>query len=241
MAVLRSLLFALVQAVVTPVFAVIALCTFPFNPFTRYRIITAWSRLIIASARMICGIRYRLVGAENIPDKPCIVMSKHQSAWETLAFQLIFPPQVLVVKKELLRIPFFGWGLAMCSPIAIDRSAPTRALKQIEEQGIERLKQGFWVIIFPEGTRMKPGTKGTYQPGGAWLATRSGAAVLPVALNSGEFWGRKAFLKRPGTITVSIGKPIRAAGMKADELNASVETWIEQETARIASNPSDLQ
>lgn len=234
MAVLRSLLFALVQAVVTPVFAVIALCTFPFNPFTRYRIITAWSRLIIASARTICGIRYRLLGAENIPDKPCIVMSKHQSAWETLAFQVIFPPQVLVVKKELLRIPFFGWGLAMLSPIAIDRSVATRALKQIEEQGIERLKQGFWVIIFPEGTRMKPGTKGTYQPGGAWLAIHSDAIVLPVALNSGEFWGRKAFLKRPGTITVSIGRPIRPAGMKADELNASVETWIEQETARIA-------
>jgi len=234
MVVLRSLLFALVQAVVTPVFAVIALCTFPFNPFTRYRIITAWSRLMIASARTICGIRYRLVGAENIPDKPCIVMSKHQSAWETMAFQMIFPPQVLVVKKELLRIPFFGWGLAMTSPIAIDRSAATRALKQIEEQGIERLKQGFWVIIFPEGTRMKPGTKGTYQPGGAWLAVHSNAIVLPVALNSGEFWGRKAFLKRPGIITVSIGKPIRPAGMKADELNTSVETWIEKETARIA-------
>jgi 1-acyl-sn-glycerol-3-phosphate acyltransferase len=241
MIVLRSLLFALVQAAVTPVFAVIALCTFPFNPFTRYRIISAWSRLIIASARTICGIRYRLLGAENIPDKPCIVMSKHQSAWETLAFQVIFPPQVQVVKKELLRIPFFGWGLAMLSPIAIDRSAATRALKQIEEQGIERLKQGFWVIIFPEGTRMKPGTKGTYQPGGAWLAIHSDAIVLPVALNSGEFWGRKAFLKRPGTITVSIGRPIRPAGMKADELNASVETWIEQETARIASNPSDLR
>ena len=234
MVVLRSLLFALVQAVVTPVFAVIALCTFPFNPFTRYRIITIWSRLMIASARTICGIRYRLVGAENIPDKPCIVMSKHQSAWETMAFQMIFPPQVLVVKKELLRIPFFGWGLAMTSPIAIDRSAATRALKQIEEQGIERLKQGFWVIIFPEGTRMKPGTKGTYQPGGAWLAVHSNAIVLPVALNSGEFWGRKAFLKRPGIITVSIGKPIRPAGMKADELNTSVETWIEKETARIA-------
>ena len=234
MIVVRSLLFALVQAVLTTVFGLIALCTFPFNPFTRYRIITAWSRLIIASARTICGIRYRLVGAENIPDKPCIVMSKHQSAWETLAFQAIFPPQVLVVKKELLRIPFFGWGLAMLSPIAIHRSVGTRALKQIEEQGIERLKQGFWVIIFPEGTRIEPGKKGTYQPGGAWLATHSDTTVLPVALNSGEFWGRKAFLKRPGTITVSIGKPIRPAGMKADELNSRVETWIEQEMARIA-------
>ena len=234
MIVLRSLLFALVQAVATPVFGSIALCIFFLNPFTRYRIITIWSRLIIASARAICGIRYRILGAENIPDKPCIVMSKHQSAWETLAFQVIFPPQAYVVKKELLRIPFFGWGLAVFSPIAIDRSAGTRALKQIEEQGIERLKQGFWIIVFPEGTRIKPGTKGAYHPGGAWLAARSGTTVLPVALNSGEFWGRKAFLKRPGTITVSIGRPIDPAGMKADEINARVETWIEQEMARIS-------
>ena len=234
MIVLRSLLFALLQAVTTPVFGCIGLCIFFLNPFTRYRIISIWSRLIIASARAICGIRYRILGAENIPDKPCIVMSKHQSAWETLAFQVIFPPQVTVVKKELLRIPFFGWGLAVLSPIAIDRSAGTRALKQIEEQGIERLKQGFWVIVFPEGSRIEPGTKGIYQPGGAWLAARSGATVLPVALNSGELWGRKAFLKRPGTITVSIGKPIDPSGMKADELNARVETWIEQEMARIS-------
>jgi 1-acyl-sn-glycerol-3-phosphate acyltransferase len=236
MIVLRSLLFALVQAVTTPVFGCIGLCIFFLNPFTRYRIITIWSRIIIASARAICGISYRILGAENIPDKPCIVMSKHQSAWETLAFHVIFPPQVTVVKKELLRIPFFGWGLAVLSPIAIDRSAGTRALKQIEEQGIARLKQGFWIIVFPEGTRIKPGTKGAYHPGGAWLAARSGAKVLPVALNSGEYWGRKTILKRPGTITVSIGKPIDPAGMKADELNARVETWIEQEMARISKH-----
>ena len=234
MIVLRSLLFALLQAVLTPVFGCIGLCIFFLNPFTRYRIISIWSRIIVASARAICGIHYRILGAENIPDKPCIVMSKHQSAWETLAFQVIFPPQVTVVKKELLRIPFFGWGLAVLSPIAIDRGAGTRALKQIEEQGIERLKQGFWIIVFPEGTRIKPGTKSTYHPGGAWLAARSGAMLLPVALNSGALWGRKAFLKRPGTITVSIGKPIDPAGMKADELNAKVETWIEQEMERIS-------
>ena len=214
MVVLRSLLFALLQAVLTPVFGCIGLCIFFLNPFTRYRIL----------------------GKENIPDKPCIVISKHQSAWETLAFQVIFPPQVQVVKKELLRIPFFGWGLAVLSPIAIDRGAGMRALKQLEEQGIERLKQGFWIIVFPEGTRIKPGTKGAYHPGGAWLAARSGTTVLPVALNSGEFWARKAFLKRPGTITVSIGKPIDPAGMKPGELNARVETWIEQEMARIANS-----
>ena len=236
MIILRSLLLALVQAVTTPVFGCIGLCIFFLNPFTRYRIISTWSRLIVASAQAICGIRYRILGKENIPDKPCIVISKHQSAWETLAFQVIFPPQVQVVKKELLRIPFFGWGLAVLSPIAIDRGAGMRALKQLEEQGIERLKQGFWIIVFPEGTRIKPGTKGAYHPGGAWLAARSGTTVLPVALNSGEFWARKAFLKLPGTITVSIGKPIDPAGMKPGELNAKVETWIEQEMARIANS-----
>jgi 1-acyl-sn-glycerol-3-phosphate acyltransferase len=233
MLVLRSLLFVLLQVIVTPPFALIALLTFPFNPFTRYRIITVWSRIIIGAAYSICGIRYRIIGRENIPAAPCIVMSKHQSAWETLAFQVFFPPQVLVIKRELLRIPFFGWGLAMLSPIAIDRGAKGRALKQIEEQGVRRLQQGFWVIIFPEGTRTKPGGKGVYQSGGAWLATHSDAVVLPVALNSGEFWGRHSFLKRPGTITVSIGAPIRARGMKPAKLNAKVEAWIETEMTRI--------
>ncbi|MGH8751053.1 MAG: lysophospholipid acyltransferase family protein [Burkholderiales bacterium] len=238
MIVLRSLLFALLQAVITPLFALIALLTFPLDHLTRYHVITTWSRIIIVAARALCGIRYRIVGRENIPDKPCIVMSKHQSAWETLAFQVIFPPQVLVIKKELLRIPFFGWGLAMLSPIAIDRSSGTRALRQIEEQGVARLQQGFWIIIFPEGTRIKPGEKSAYQAGGAWLATHCDAAVLPVALNSGEFWGKNSFLKRPGTITVSIGAAIWAQDMKPGELNAKVEAWIETEMARIKSGES---
>ena len=233
MVVVRSFLFALLQAVITPVYGCIGLCIFPLNPFTRYRIIATWSRLIITFSQVICGIRYRVKGIENIPDKPCIVMSKHQSAWETFAFQVIFPPQVNVVKKELLRIPFFGWGLAVLSPIAIDRGAGSQALKQMEEQGIDRLKKGFWVIVFPEGTRTKPGARSKYLPGGGWLAVRSGAIVLPVAVNSGQLWGRNAFLKRPGTITVSIGKPIDPSGMKAEEVNAKVESWIEQEMARI--------
>ncbi|HMJ48952.1 MAG TPA: lysophospholipid acyltransferase family protein [Burkholderiales bacterium] len=235
MVVLRSLLFALLQAVITPVFCCIVLFTFPFNQFFRFRVISSWSRLFITLSRVICGIRYRVKGIENIPDEPCIVMSKHQSAWETLAFQVIFPPQVQVIKKELLRIPFFGWGLALLSPIAIDRGAGSRALRQIEEQGIKSLKRGFWVIVFPEGTRMEPGARGKYLPGGAWLAARSGALVLPVALNSGEMWARNAFLKYPGTITVSIGKPIDPAGMKADEINSRVESWIEQEMAHLRS------
>ena len=184
--------------------------------------------------RHLCGIRYQILGAENIPKTPSIVLSKHQSAWETLAFQKIFPPQVWVLKKELLLIPFFGWGLAMTSPIAIDRKSGKKALEQIVEQGRERLKQGFWIVIFPEGTRIPPGKRGKYRIGGAWLATHTNVPVVPVAHNAGEFWGRNSFIKMPGTITVSIGKPIDPTGMEAGELNEKVEAWIENEMLRIS-------
>ena len=184
--------------------------------------------------RNLCGIRYQIIGAENIPKTPSIVLSKHQSAWETLAFQKIFPPQVWVLKKELLRIPFFGWGLAMTSPIAIDRSAKKKALEQIVEQGKDRLKQGFWIVIFPEGTRIPPGQRGKYRIGGAWLATHTNTRVVPVAHNAGELWGRNSFIKYPGTITVSIGEPIDPTGMEPGELNAQVEAWIEFEMLRIS-------
>lgn len=186
----------------------------------------------------LCGLRYRIIGAENIPKTPSIVLSKHQSAWETLAFQEIFPPQVWVLKKELLRIPFFGWGLAMTSPIAIDRSAKKKALEQIVEQGKDRLKQGFWIVVFPEGTRIPPGQRGKYRIGGAWLATHTNVPVVPVAHNAGEFWGRNSFVKHSGTITISIGQPIDPTGMEAGELNAQVEAWIEAEMLRIGRGRS---
>lgn len=230
---LRSVVFALFQATVTPFYALIALATFPFAPLTRYRVISGWSRLLVAAASVICGIRYRVVGAEHIPPEPCIILSKHQSAWETIAFQAIFPPHVWVLKRELLRVPFFGWGLAMLSPIAIDRASGARALKQTLEQGRERLRDGFGIVIFPEGTRVAPGKRGTYHPGGAWLAIKTGAPVLPVALNAGEFWPRNAFLKRPGMITVSIGAPIAPRGIEPDALIARVEEWIETEMTRL--------
>ncbi|MDP2247099.1 MAG: lysophospholipid acyltransferase family protein, partial [Nitrosomonadales bacterium] len=184
--------------------------------------------------RVTCGVRYQIVGRENIPQTPSIILSKHQSAWETLAFQQIFPPQVWVLKRELLWVPFFGWGLAMTSPIAINRSAGREALKQMVAQGKDRMKKGFWVVIFPEGTRMAPGTKGKYHIGGAWLATHTSATVVPVAHNAGEFWPKNSFIKKPGTITVSIGKPIQSAGLKPDELNQQVEARIEQEMSALA-------
>jgi len=233
-ALLRSTLYMLLLVIITPPYAIFTLACFPLSPHARYRITSTWTRIILFLLDNICGLRYRIIGAENIPKTPSIVLSKHQSAWETLAFQKIFPPQVWVLKKELLRIPFFGWGLAMTSPIAIDRSAGRSALDQVVEQGRDRLKSGFWVVIFPEGTRMPPSQKGKYRIGGAWLATHTDVPVVPVAHNAGEFWARNAFIKKPGTITVSIGKPIDPAGMEPSDLNAQVENWIESEMARIS-------
>jgi 1-acyl-sn-glycerol-3-phosphate acyltransferase len=230
---LRSCLFFLVQGLATLVFAFVALLTFPFSRLTRYRIITAWSRLMTRAATLICGVRYRVIGAENIPREPCVILSKHQSAWETVAWQAIFPPQVWVMKRELLWIPFFGWGLAMLSPIAINRGSGSKALRQLAEQGRERLAAGFYIVIFPEGTRVAPGERAAYHPGGAWLAVKTGALALPVAHNAGECWRKNAFVKRPGLITVSIGKPIATQGLSAAALNQRIEEWIETEMIQL--------
>ena len=233
LAVLRSIVFLPMQAALTVVWSIISLLTFPFQPITRYRIITLWSRIVVWLAKAICGVAYEVRGLENLPHRPSIVLAKHQSAWETIAFQVFLPPQVWVLRRSLLRVPFFGWGLAMMSPIAIDRSAGMQALKQTLEQGRDRLAQGFWIIIFPEGTRVSPGQKGKYQVGGAWLAAKTGALVVPIAHNAGNLWRKNAFLKFPGLITVSIGKPIDPAGLKPEELNRRVEDWIESEVARL--------
>ncbi|HEY3326448.1 MAG TPA: lysophospholipid acyltransferase family protein [Novimethylophilus sp.] len=232
---LRSFIFALGQWLFTPVFCTLILLIFPLSPQRRYRIITIWARSMLWWLTLTCGIRYRVIGADNIPKEPCIVLSKHQSAWETLAFQKILPPQVWVLKRELLWLPFFGWGLALTSPIAINRSAGREALKQLVEQGKDRLAKGFCVVVFPEGTRIAPGEMGKFHIGGAWLAAHSGTPALPVALNAGEHWGKNSFLKKPGTITVSIGQPIATQGMKPDALNKQVEAWIAAEMPRLKS------
>ena len=161
--------------------------------------------------------------------EPAVILSQHQSAWETLAFQEIFPPQVLVLKRELLWIPFFGWGLALMSPIAINRANGRAALRDIARRGKERLAQGFWVVVFPEGTRVRPGQRREYQQGGAWLAAQCGVPVVPVAHNAGRLWPRNGFLKRPGTVTVRIGPPIEAANRDPKTINELARTWIEEQ------------
>lgn len=237
MAALRSVAFLLFQLFVTPLYAAAMLlcCWLPRVPL--YRIAAHWCRLNLAGARWICGIRHRAIGLENIPTGPDtpghIVIAKHSSTWETLALTLYFPPLAYVAKKELLALPFFGWGFALASPITIDRRAGTDAMQQIATQGAARFAQGFWIVIYPEGTRIRAGTRSKYKTGGARLAIQLGAPLVPVAHNAGWLWPKGTLGKRPGTVTISFGPPISPHGMDAQALTAAVERWIEDEVARL--------
>ena len=233
MSALRSLAFLLFQTLVTPFYAAVMLLLFWIPRVPMYGIAASWCRVNLWGARWICGIRFRMIGAENIPSTPHIVLSKHSSTWETLALTQFFPPLAYVAKKELLSIPFFGWGFALASPITIDRSAGTDAMQQIASQGRERFSQGFWIVFYPEGTRIRAGQRGKYKTGGARLAIELDAPVLPIAHNAGYLWPKGLFGKRSGTLTVSIGKPIAASGKDPQTLMAEVEDWIEAEVARL--------
>lgn len=232
---LRSLCFGIVQVIFTPIWACICFLTI-WLPFPlRYYIATRWNVATIWFAKIICGIDYQVIGKENLPNVPSIILSKHQSAWETI-FLITVPPRPLsfVLKKELLYIPFFGWALALMRNIPIDRSQGVSAIRQLVRKGNQRLKDGQWVVIFPEGTRTTVGKKGKYLNGGSRLAIESGAPVVPIALNAGECWPRNSFIKKPGLITVSIGKPIDPKGRSADDLMSDVQNWIESEMLRIS-------
>ena len=243
MSVLRSLLFFLILIVVTPPFTTLQILLWFWMPHRCRRMsvapgvaMTNWL------VKHLLGIKYELRGAENMPkDRAAVVLCKHQSAWETLILQELFPGILFVWKKELKLIPFFGWALAVTPSISIDRSAGKEAMKSLLEQGKLRLGQGYSIAIFPEGTRAAPGTQRRYKIGGAYLATETGAPVLPVALNSGEFWGKNSFLKEPGVVTVSIGPLIETAGLSADEVNSRAEAWIEGEMRRISPHLYESQ
>jgi 1-acyl-sn-glycerol-3-phosphate acyltransferase len=230
---IRSILFALVLVVVTPPYAVFGVLIFFLPPHVRYRIITSWAHVVLWFVWHLLGIRFRVLGRENVPSRSVVVLSKHQSAWETMGLQKIFPKLTFVLKKELLKVPFFGWGLAQLEMIAIDRAAGKDALEQVVEQGRQRLKDGYSVVVFPEGTRVPVGQVRRYKLGGAWLATHTGTPVVPVAHNAGEFWRRNAFLKKPGEIIVSIGPMIETEGRDPDEVNRLAEAWIEGEMHRL--------
>jgi len=230
---IRALAFLLFQSIVTAAYAAAMLATFWLPRVARYLIAASWCRAILWGARWLCGIRHRIEGADNISlSTPHIVLSKHSSTWETLALTLVLPPLAYVAKKELLSIPFFGWGFALASPITIDRKAGADAMAQIAEQGRERFAQGFWIVIYPEGTRIRAGTRAKYKTGGARLAIALGAPILPIAHNAGYLWPKGVFGKRPGTVTLSIGKPIMPSG-DPQTLIQEVERWIEGEVARL--------
>lgn len=226
---IRSLVFFAGMLVTALIFTPFALAVAPLPAVRRSTLIGYWAKLTVAWLRLTCGLSHRVVGLENLPSSPCVILSKHQSAWETIAYQAIFPPQAWVLKRELLWIPFFGWGLAATRPIAIDRKAGIRALDEVVRQGRERLAGGRYVVVFPEGTRMAPGVRGRYNPGGAMLARQAGVPVVPVAHNSGRFWSRRGFLKLPGVIEVRVGPPIDVADKRAKQINAEAEAWIESQ------------
>ncbi len=233
MKLIRSIVFFLAQAAYTMVYALLSPFIFLCSQHTRHKLLSGFAPGILWLLRVICGIRMEVRGIENIPVQSCVVLSKHQSAWETLALQLVLPPHAWVAKRELLWLPFFGWLLALSSPIALDRSKGKESMRQLLEKGKLKMQQGFSVVLFPEGTRIPFGQRGKYKIGGALLAAHCGVPVLPVAHNAGKFWGRNAFIKYPGTVVMSIGKPIDTAGLKADEINRRTEEWIEAEMEKL--------
>ena len=206
-----------------------------FLPYQRYyRILLSWSAFNVWWLQVTCGVYHQVKGRENIPtDHAAIVMSNHQSTWETMALAGIFPPLTWVLKKELQKVPFFGWGVRLIKPVAIDRSAGRNAVEQVKIQGKERLDEGIWIVVFPEGTRVKPGVKARYKIGGAVMAVSTGYPIVPVAHNAGESWPRHSYIKKPGTITVSIGKPIATVDRTAESVMQEVENWIEAEKATL--------
>jgi 1-acyl-sn-glycerol-3-phosphate acyltransferase len=205
---------------------------------TQFAIARTWARMTFWVLDKLCGLKFTVEGRERIPAGNHIVMSNHTSAWETIAQFLIFPPQVWVLKRELLWIPLIGWGLKLLRPISINRGAGHRAVNQVIEQGTARLADGLWIIIFPEGTRVVAGETRKYGVSGALLATATGKLVVPLSHNAADFWVRRGILKRPGIIRVVIGAPIESANKDPRQLNDEVRQAIEAGLARARASPA---
>ncbi len=233
---LRSSCFSMGMILSTLLWGSLVLLTWPLPLKFRYNTAKQWSCFNIWWLSVTCGIRYQVRGMEHISrDTPAIILAKHQSTWETLYLYKALPPQTWVLKRELLKIPVFGWALALLDPIAIERRAGSTALRQVLRQGKKKLDAGRWIVLFPEGTRTAPGQRGHYGASGAKLAAYSGYAIIPLAHNAGEYWPRKGFIKRPGTIEVVFGPAIPVANRKAQELNALTEAWIESTMDEIST------
>jgi 1-acyl-sn-glycerol-3-phosphate acyltransferase len=246
MAFLRSLVHALWMLVTVVPYALAIVFAAPFaKPVTLYGLAQGWLRCVMYGLKVICGVRWRVQGMENLPvgaTSPAILLVKHQSTLETFLMPVLMPhPLAYVFKKELLYIPFFGWAIGRLDMVHIDRSRRAQAFNKVVEQGKRLLAQGVWVIMFPEGTRIPRGQAGNYKSGGTRLAVATGAPVIPVAVASARCWPRKAFVKRPGIVQVSIGQPIASAGRTPDELMREVEAWIEGEMRRLDPEAYDSE
>ena len=229
---IRVFLFYLLLGTSSLLWCTLSFFIAPFLPFRkRYRFINVyWCRFAVLLARVFLGIRYKITGAENIPEQPCVILANHQSTWETFFLSAYFQPLSQVLKRELLYVPFFGWAMAMLRPIAIDRNNPKEALRHVASKGDELLKQGVWVLIFPEGTRVPFGQIGKFSRGGTALAVNAGLPVLPIAHNAGKYWPKEGWAKHPGTIEVVIGKPMYAQGTgprAIADLNDRAARWNE--------------
>ncbi len=231
--VIQSSLFYLGLIPLTVIYSFISILILPLNRPTRYEIITGWARACLRWLKFTCNLSWAVEGVENITQDSGVIMCKHQSAWETISLQLIFPRQSQVIKRELIWIPFFGWGLASLNPIAINRKSSVRALKSVLTKGEERIRQGWWVLIFPEGTRTPVGEVGHYKQTGAALARQLGCPLIPVAHNAGAFWPRKSFKKEEGVIKVIVGKPINTHSKTTKEITEEAKAWIESTCAKL--------
>ena len=231
---LRSALFYVGYVIVTVIWATLSLAfAWPLSHKGRFDFIVGrWTRMALWWLRVTCGVRVRARGLERIPRPPCIFLVKHQSAWETLWMQTVASPQATLVKRELLRIPFWGWAFGLARPIAIDRGNRREALRQFMAQGKDRLQRGMFVTLFPEGTRVAEGAVGKFHKSGAALAASTGAPVVVVAHNAGRFWPR-GFLKRPGTISAEFSEPLRTQGKSPAEINKLCETWLREAMQRL--------
>jgi len=230
---LRSLIFTSLMFLSVLPFAIPAMFSGLVPYRFRWRYARNWSRFNLWMLKTICGLDYRVEGREHMPDSPCVVYWKHESVWETMAQTVLFPEQAWVLKRELLWVPIFGWGLAALRPIAIDRKSGRSAVMQVVRQGKRRLANGTWVMIFPEGTRVPVGTEKRFGVSGALLAEHAHVPILPVVHNAGEFWPRRGLIKKPGTIQVKIGAPIPAEGRSAPRHNEAVKAWIDAERKRL--------
>ncbi|MFQ5610317.1 MAG: lysophospholipid acyltransferase family protein [Woeseiaceae bacterium] len=232
---LRSLAFYACMLITTPLVMLLLLICYPLPYPMRFRAGRNWADVTLWTLRKFCRLDWEFQDLENLPTGPAIVMCKHQSAWETMALQQVVPPHVWILKRELLWIPIFGWGLALLDPVGIDRSAGLRAMRAVIREGSKRLEKGTWLVVYPEGTRTAPGEKRSYQPGGGLLAEKTGYPVVPVAHNAGLFWPRASFIKRPGHIKCVIGPVIETEGRRAPEIMRDIEAWIETTSEELLS------